>query len=57
MHALSLVFFQDLVELDQASKLKEGVARSPKRIASTDKWFAQTLGDLDRFLAYFDSAK
>ncbi len=45
------------MELDQASKLKEGVARSPKRIASTDKWFAQTLGDLDRFIAYFGSAK
>jgi hypothetical protein len=57
MLALLPVFFQDIVELDQASKLKEGVVRSPKRIASTDKWFKQTLGDLDRFLAYFNSPK
>lgn len=44
---------QGLVELEQAVKLKEGVARSPKRVAATDKWFRQCLADLDSFLAYF----
>lgn len=44
---------QDLVELEQATKLKEGAARTPKRIAATTKWFDQTTGDFDKFLAYF----
>ncbi len=44
---------QDLGELEQASALKEGAARTPKRVAATDKWLKQSLGDYDRFLAYF----
>mmetsp|Transcript_39321 Transcript_39321/g.92707 ORF Transcript_39321/g.92707 Transcript_39321/m.92707 type:complete len:272 (-) Transcript_39321:75-890(-) len=44
---------QSLVELEQAVKLKDGVARSPKRVAATDKWFRQALSEFDSFLAYF----
>jgi len=44
---------QSLVELEQAVKLKEGVARSPKRVAATDKWFRQCISELDSFLGYF----
>jgi len=47
------VIIQDLVELDQATKLKEGASRTPKKNAATSKWFSQTLGDFDKFIAYF----
>mmetsp|Transcript_8195 Transcript_8195/g.20350 ORF Transcript_8195/g.20350 Transcript_8195/m.20350 type:complete len:277 (+) Transcript_8195:57-887(+) len=50
------VIIQDLVELEQAAKLKEGAARTPKRIAAVTKWFSQTTGDFDKFLAYFAGA-
>ena len=51
------VIIQDLVELEQATKLKEGTDRTPKRVAATNKWFTQTLGDFDKFLAYFAAPK
>mmetsp|Transcript_59079 Transcript_59079/g.121070 ORF Transcript_59079/g.121070 Transcript_59079/m.121070 type:complete len:270 (+) Transcript_59079:41-850(+) len=44
---------QSLVELEQATKLKEGVARSPKRVAACDKWFRQSIAEFDAFLVYF----
>jgi len=44
---------QDLVELEAASKLKEGADRSPKRVAAVDKWLKQSIGDYGKFLAYF----
>ena len=44
---------QDLVELETAVKLKAGVERSPKRVASTQKRFAAALDGFDKFLAYF----
>jgi hypothetical protein len=47
---------QDLGELEQAATLKEGATRTPKRVAATDKWFKQSLGDYDRFLQYFAPA-
>ena len=47
------VIIQDLVELDQATKLKEGAQRTPKKNAATTKWFTQTLGDFEKFIAYF----
>jgi hypothetical protein len=50
---LSRNIIQDLVELETAVKLKEGTARSPKRIASTQKRFSSVIDNLDKFLAYF----
>lgn len=47
------VIIQDLVELDQAVKVKKDMARTPKKVAATTKWFSQTVGDFDKFLAYF----
>lgn len=44
---------QDLVELDQATRVKEGAERTPKKIQATQKWFTQTIGDFDKFIAYF----
>lgn len=44
---------QDLVELETAVKLKAGVERSPKRVATTQKRFASALDGFDKFLAYF----
>jgi hypothetical protein len=45
--------WQDLVELETAVKLKEGVERSPKRVATTQKRFASAIEGFDKFLAYF----
>ena len=45
--------WQDLVELETAVKLKEGVERSPKRVATTQKRFASAIDGFDKFLAYF----
>ncbi|EKX54388.1 hypothetical protein GUITHDRAFT_149993 [Guillardia theta CCMP2712] len=50
---LSRNIIQDLVELETALRLKEGVERSPKRVAASDKWFKQSLADFEKFLAYF----
>jgi len=50
---LSRNIIQDLVELETAVKLKEGVARSPKRVATTQKRFASAIEGFDKFLAYF----
>lgn len=47
------VIIQDLVELEQATRLKEGAARTPKKNAACVKWFSQTINDLDKFIAYF----
>merc|ERR1711966_29937 len=50
---LSRNIIQDLVELETAVKLKDGVDRSPKRVASTQKRFTSAIDNLDKFLAYF----
>jgi len=50
---LSRNIIQDLVELETAVKLKKGVERSPKRVATTQKRFASALDGFDKFLAYF----
>eukprot|EP00283_Hemiselmis_rufescens_P024778 CAMPEP_0173438136 /NCGR_PEP_ID=MMETSP1357-20121228/19516_1 /TAXON_ID=77926 /ORGANISM="Hemiselmis rufescens, Strain PCC563" /LENGTH=265 /DNA_ID=CAMNT_0014403395 /DNA_START=27 /DNA_END=824 /DNA_ORIENTATION=+ len=50
---ISRVIIQDLVELDQAVKVKKDMGRTPKKVAATTKWFEQTTTDFDRFLAYF----
>ena len=42
-----------MVELETAVKLKDGVDRSPKRVASTQKRFTSAIDNLDKFLAYF----
>uniref|UniRef100_A0A6U4RY14 Uncharacterized protein n=1 Tax=Hemiselmis andersenii TaxID=464988 RepID=A0A6U4RY14_HEMAN len=47
------VIIQDLVELDQAVKVKKDMGRTPKKVAATRKWFSQTIGDFDKFIAYF----
>ncbi|KAJ1482644.1 hypothetical protein T484DRAFT_1951731 [Baffinella frigidus] len=44
---------QDIVELENACRLKEGATRSPKRVAAVDKWLKQSTGDFSKFLAYF----
>jgi hypothetical protein len=46
---------QGFVELESASKLKEGAARTTKRITATTKWFKQTESDLASFLSYFSA--
>jgi len=50
---LSRNIIQDLVELETAVKLKAGVERSPKRVATTQKRFASAIEGFDKFLAYF----
>uniref|UniRef100_A0A7S0W8R2 Uncharacterized protein n=1 Tax=Hemiselmis tepida TaxID=464990 RepID=A0A7S0W8R2_9CRYP len=47
------VIIQDLVELDQAVKVKKDMGRTPKKVGACVKWFTQTIGDFDKFLAYF----
>merc|ERR1719502_637318 len=44
----------DLTELENASRLKkEESTRTPKKIASVEKWFVKLDGDFASFLAYF----
>jgi len=52
---LARAILYDLTELENASRLKKGedAARTPKKIANVQKWFAKLDSDFDAFLAYF----
>jgi len=48
---------QDLIELQEAVRLKQGAARSPKRVANSQRWLKQAGTDLARFIMYFSDDK
>lgn len=50
----SRAILYDLTELENAARFKKGEeARTDKKIANVQKWFAKLDGDLDSFLAFF----
>ena len=52
---LQRAILYDLTELENASRIKKGedAARTPKKVANVNKWFAKLDGDFDQLLAYF----